>query len=276
MTGKKKTMLKVYHRFLDESGDTTFFGKRKRVIVGEDGVSKCFILGMVKFKTKLEPIREQIIKMQHDIVDDEFYHDIPSIRKKENKGGYFFHAKDDIPEVREKFLRYIKTLNCSFEAVVARKIPDFHMNKHQGKEAWLYADLLSHLLKNKFTKHDKMVLNIASRGKSTKNHNLDLALQKAKERFNNTHPEKDLKTKVVFNVLEQTGEPLLNVADYFCWCIQNVFERGQMRYYNFMQDQISTVIDLYDFESYGKPGWQNYYGKNNPLTAKNKISPLSH
>jgi hypothetical protein len=51
MSAKKKTMLKVYHRFLDESGDTTFYGKRKRVIVGEKGVSKCFILGMVKFKS---------------------------------------------------------------------------------------------------------------------------------------------------------------------------------------------------------------------------------
>ncbi len=46
----KKKMLKVYHRFLDESGDTTFYGKKKRVIVGENGVSKSFILGMVKLK----------------------------------------------------------------------------------------------------------------------------------------------------------------------------------------------------------------------------------
>ena len=114
-------MLKVYHRFLDESGDTTFYGKKKRIIVGEDGVSKTFILGMVKFKTKLEPIREKIIQLQQEIASEEFYKDVPSIKKKVERGGYFFHAKDDIPEVREKFLRFIKTLNCSFEAVVARK-----------------------------------------------------------------------------------------------------------------------------------------------------------
>ena len=276
MIEKKKTMLKVYHRFLDESGDTTFYGKKKRIIVGDDGVSKTFILGMVKFKTNLDTIRDQIIKMQQEITEDIYYKDIPSIKKKVNKGGYFFHAKDDIPEVREKFLRYIKTLNCSFEAIVARKLPELYENKHKGNEAWFYADLLSHLLKNKFSNHNKMVLNIASRGKSTKNHNLDLALAKAKERFNKAYPNKELKSKVIFNVLEQTGEPLLNVADYFCWCIQNVFEKGQMRYYNFMKDQISTVVDLYDFDSYGKEGWPNYYGENNPLTAKNKISPLSH
>jgi hypothetical protein len=126
MQMKKNKILKEYHRFLDESGDTTFYGKKKRLIVGNDGVSKCFILGMVKFKAELEPIREQITKMQQEVILDDFFKDIPSIKKKVQKGGYFFHAKDDIPEVRERFLRYIKTMSCSFEAVVARKLPDLY------------------------------------------------------------------------------------------------------------------------------------------------------
>ncbi len=273
---KKKRLLKTYHRFLDESGDTTFFGKQKKMIVGREGVSRCFILGMVKFRTKLEPIREQIREMQKAIVSDDYFKEIPSIIKKVNRSGYYFHAKDDLPEVREKFFKYIRTINCSFEAVVARKIPELYQKKHQENEAWFYADLLSHLLKNKLIKHEKMVLNIASRGKSTKNKNLELALMKARERFENNHPEKSVKTKVVFNVMEQTTDPLLNVADYFCWTIQNVFERGNVRYYNFLRDKISTVIDLYDFESYGKENWPNYYGPQYPLTAKNRISPPSH
>lgn len=273
---QKKTSLKLYHRFLDESGDTTFFGKGQKNIVGNEGVSKSFILGMVKFKTKLEPIRDNVNLLQNEISNDDYYKEIPSIVKKVNKNGYFFHAKDDIPEVREKFFRYIKTLNCSFEAVVGRKIPDFYKSKHHGNEVWFYADMLSHLLKNKLSGHDKLVLNIASRGKSTKNSNLNLALEKARQRFIDTHPEKELTTKIIFNVMEQTDEPLLNIADYFCWSIQNVFEKGNLRYYNFLKEKISTVVDLYDFESYGKEGWPNYYGKNNPLTAKNKLSPLSH
>jgi hypothetical protein len=272
----KKTQLKLYHRFLDESGDTTFYGKGKRIIVGESGVSKSFILGMVKFKTKLDPIRNNILALQEEIVNDDFFKDIPSIQKKMSKGRYYFHAKDDIPEVRERFFRFIKLLNCSFEAIVARKIPDFYERNHHSNEAWFYADLLSHLLKNKLKNHEKLVLNIASRGKSTKNHNLELALEKAKERFKTTHPEEPIKTKVVFNVMDQISEPLLNVADYFCWSIQNVFERGNVRYYNFLKDKISTVVDLYDFESYGKQGWPNYFGKDNPLTPENKLSPPTH
>jgi len=273
---KRKSQLKTYHRFLDESGDTTFYGRGKKIIVGYEGVSNSFILGMVKFKTKLESIRNSIIELQNEVVEDEYYQGVPSIKKKVSKGGYFFHAKDDIPEIREKFFRFIKTLNCSFEAVVARKLPDIYQKKHKNNEAWFYADMLSHLLKNKFESHEKLVLNIANRGKSTKNHNLELAISKAKERFVQNRPGRRMKTKIVFNVLEQSKEPLLNVSDYFCWSIQNVFERGNPRYYDFLKDQISTVIDLYDFNSYGKEGWPNYYSKDNPLTAQNKLSPPSH
>lgn len=274
--GKRKKYLKAYHRFLDESGDTTFFGKKRRIIIGNEGISLSFILGMVKFKTKLEQIRQEIIELQNEIVHDEYFKDIPSIRKKVEKGGYYFHAKDDLPEIREKFFRFIKSLNCSFESVVARKIPELYITKHKENEAFFYADLLSHLLKNKFQKHDKLVLNIADRGKSTKNHNLNLALETAQQRFRNANPDKDLKTKIEFNVLLQTQEPLLNVADYFCWSIQNVFEKGNMRYYNFLKDKVSLVIDLYDFESYGKDDWPNYYRQDNMLTPENKLSPPSH
>jgi hypothetical protein len=71
-------------------------------------------------------------------------------------------------------------VNCSFEGYVGRKIPLLYETKHNGKEAEFYADLLSHLLKIKLNKKGKLVLNIASRGKTTKNNNLQLALEKPK------------------------------------------------------------------------------------------------
>ena len=75
----------------------------------------------------------------------------------------------------------------------------------------------------------------------------------------------------MFNVQNQITEPLLNVADYFCWAIQRVLERGEMRYYNFLQEKISLIVDLYDSEKYS--GNKNYYNERNLLTAKNKLSP---
>jgi hypothetical protein len=44
-------------------------------------------------------------------------------------------------------------------------------------------------------------------------------------------------------------EALLNVADYLCWSVQRVFERGETRYYDFLGDRINLVVDLYSEHS---------------------------
>ena len=65
--------LKDYHRFLDEAGDTTFYGKGKKNTIGTNGVSNVFILGMVKIKDPLDDVREKINELQRKIVENEFY-----------------------------------------------------------------------------------------------------------------------------------------------------------------------------------------------------------
>lgn len=263
----KKEDISTLHRFLDEAGDTTFFGKGKVNIVGHNGVSKCFILGLVKFKEPLKEIRLKVLELQQTICNDPYFNEVPSIQKKIAKGGYYFHATDDVPEVRKLFYDYIRTINCSFEAVVGRKIMSIYINKHNGKEAEFYADLLSHLIKNKLNKGGKLILDVASRGNSTKNHNLQSALQKAITR--NSKKGKPIATNVVFNVQNHVNEPLLNVADYFCWSIQRLFEKGETRYYNFLKDKISLVVDLYDSDNYRDSG--NYYTIKKPLTKTNML-----
>jgi len=199
----------------------------------------------------LDEVRDKINALQEKIIRDEFYH-VPSVLKKINKTGYYLHATDDLPEVRKEMFDLMKTINCSFEAIVGRKDIERYETKHKGKEEYFYADLLSHLLKNKFSKHDKLVMHISERGKSTKNHNLELAFLKAKQRFSKINGNKESKTKVAFNVNYPTKDPLLNLADYFCWSIQRVFERGEIRYYNFIKDQVKLVIDLYDTKNYDR------------------------
>jgi hypothetical protein len=270
---EKKNKIAI-HRFLDEAGDTTVYGKGKIDAIGKDGVSNCFIIGMVKFKEPLEPLRIKIKELQEKVVNDPYFN-VPSINKKKKGPGYYFHATDDLPEVRKLFFDFIKNIDCSFEAVAATKTLTRFATKYKGKEEYFYADILSHLLKNKLTKKkEKLVLHISARGKSTKNHNLELALAKAKQRFENKKSDAVITTNVVFNITYPTTEPLLNIADYFCWAVQRVFERGEMRFYDFLKDKISTVIDLHDVENY--EGFKNYYGPKNPLTVRNKKSPPLH
>lgn len=261
-----------YHRFLDEAGDTTFWGKGKTPVIGKtEGVSLAFILGMVKFKQSLKEVREKVVELQLQVANDPYYKGVPSIEKKKNNTGYYLHATDDLPEVREKFYKLIKSLDLSFEAVVGRKIYDIFVKKHNANESEFYADLLSHLLKNKMELGGRLVLNVSQRGKSTRNRNLENAAETARKRFTKTKPGKEAQTDFVFNVQNPTSEPLLNVADYLCWAVQRVFERGETRYYDFIEEKISLVIDLYDTEKY--EGSRHYYNHSNKLTAENKLSP---
>jgi len=65
MSEKKQSF--EYHRFLDEAGDTTFYGKGRVPIIGNNGVSNVFILGMVAFNEPLQPIRDNIIRLEREI-----------------------------------------------------------------------------------------------------------------------------------------------------------------------------------------------------------------
>lgn len=258
-----------YHRFLDEAGDTTFYGKGKLPIVGMNGVSKCFMLGMLKVKEPLDLARSKVIALQNSIGTDPYFNGIASIEKKKAVGGFFLHATDDVPEVRKMGYELLKSIDCSFEVVVARKIPQLYERKHNGKEAEFYADLLSHLLKNKLRKYDRLVLNIAKRSKCTTQNNLQQGLEKSIIRSDNRPSIKERKCSVHFNVQEPTTEPLLNVADYFCWAVQRVFERGETRYYDYLGDQISIVTDIYDSDKYA--GNKHIYNKRRRLTRDNLL-----
>lgn len=261
------------HRFLDEAGDTTFFGKGKQLIVGREGVSLAFTMGMVKINRPLPDVRAEVSALRRSVEQDEYLNVIPSVRKRMERGGFFFHACDDTPEVRQLLFRYIKTLDCSLEAVMARKIPEIFTRKHNHHESEFYADVLSHLIKNKLQMGGKLVLNISSRANSTNNRNLQSALGKATGRAVKKHAPDIITTQVVFNVQNHRAEPLLNVADYLCWSVQRVFERGETRHYDFLGDRIRLVVDLFDQTGY--EGSRNYYRGNRRLTPENRLSPPS-
>ena len=110
MTPKLRNLVEVEqsytrHRFLDEAGDMTFYGKGRTPIIGvQAGVSLGFILGMVKFRSPLEPIRQEIRHLQVQTANDPYFNDVPSVQKKKAElGGYYFHATDDPQEARKFF-----------------------------------------------------------------------------------------------------------------------------------------------------------------------------
>lgn len=263
----------IAHRFLDEVGDTAFFGKGKVPIIGTNGVSNCFGIGIVRIDRPLDRVRAEIAKMHREIENDAFVNTLPSVRKRVERGGFFFHACKDSPEIRQIFFKYLDTLPCEADVVMARKSPARFSKKHNGKADEFYAEVLAHTIKRMLKKEQKLVLNIAERGSSTRAKVLDSALANAMCMAAKKWGEDEVKTKAVFNIQSPLLDQLLCVADYLCWAVQRVFELGDTRFYDYLREKrIRLVVDLYDREKYA--GSQNYYdGKRNPLTSANKIGP---
>lgn len=243
-TNTTKLPLHLYHRFLDEAGDTTFYGKGKTQIIGKDGVSNYFILGMLTIDEPIHDVREKLLQLQTRIANDPYLVGIPSIQKKKSKMGYFLHAKDDVPEVRKMAFEFIKSINCHFEAVVGRKEYDVYEKKHNGNQAEFYADILSHLLHSSMNGFDKLVLNIAHRSRCTTHKNLEKGLQKAISKAKQKYPDACNCCEIVFNVQQPTTEPIINIADYFLWALQRKMERGENRYIDYLDRQIISVVQL--------------------------------
>ena len=259
---------KQNHYFLDESGDCTFFGKGRIPILGQNGVSNTFMIGMVYFDKPLESLRQKIRVLQHKIENDRYYKVFHSVQKcVKEKGGFCFHAKDDIPELRKVFFDFLLEIDCRCEIVVGRKDLGRFVQKHNRREAEFYADLLSHLIEGELNINSRLIFNMAQLANSTSQNNLAIGLEKAKQRFSKNNPTETVKAKVGFYVSDYQDEPLLAVVDYFLWAVQRVFEKGQTQYYDYLNEKIVKVIDLYD------PNGAQIYTIENPLTTENKISP---
>lgn len=273
MPNETPAPLPVTHRFIDEVGDTTFYGKGKEVILGQEGVSLIFGMGIVKFLRPLVEVRAEIVALQQQVERDPLLNTIPSVARRIAQGGFFFHASKDSDDVKAVFMRYLHDLSCEVDVVIARKIPSLFINKHHGKDDEFYADVLSHLIKSRLKSPRRLVLNIAARGSSTRTKVLEDARNKALGRAGQRWKVDDLKCELVFNVQTPSREPLLTVPDYFGWSVQRVFEKGQTRYCDYLWNKIKLVIDLYDKQNWD--GSMNYYNQRRPLTSQNKIDPPS-
>lgn len=259
----KKKVEKLTHFFVDESGDPTFYDRNGRLIVGNEGISKILILGFIKTEDP-KSIRQALTNLRDQLAKDKYLQDIPSLQK----SLIAFHAKDDSAEVRQAVYKTIVNLNFSAEMTVSRKIENIFKKRHDRKETEFYDDLVAKLFQNKLHTSSQNEIYFAVRGSRLRQKPLEEAIQKAVLNF-----EKKWKVKVdsKINVYPQSpsGEPCLQVIDYINWAVQRAYIKGDMRFYKFIEEKVSYLVDIYDTDKYPK----NFYNRKNKFDV-NKISPL--
>ena len=135
-------MAKKVFVFIDESGSPDFFGKRKRPLWLDDNFQPVLLLGMLVTKHR-KKLRMMVEDFQNRILEDSLYNSIYSV----SQPNWFLHAKDDHPEVRIQFFEQIRKLdfmNCY--VIIARKIPELFINKHNSNPKEFYFDVLYNLI----------------------------------------------------------------------------------------------------------------------------------
>ncbi len=262
--------------YVDEGGDSTLFSRTGKVLVGTEGCSRFFILGLLDVPDPVT-LKERFDRLRAQLMSDSYFNDVPSMQPSKRKTAVAFHAKDDLPEVRRDVFRILhETEGLRFYAVVADKLcvleyvrqrnkrePDYRYHPNE-----LYDYLTGKLFNERLRQHGRYDVVFSKRGKSGRTD----ALRKAIEVSPNLLQTQDILNynslqHVSLNVSAATPKEYvgLQAVDYFIWALQRLYERGEDRYLAYLWQAFGLVHDIDDTRNteYGV-----YYTQNKPLTAE--------
>lgn len=256
------------HYFVDEAGDATLFGSRGRVLVGQEGCSRYFMLGVLDVADP-PALAADMQALRARLLADPYFRDVPSMQPAQRKTALGFHAKDDLPEVRREVFQLLLRHDLQFHAVVRDKqrVLDYVQRRNQVDDRYryqpneLYDTLVARLFKNRLHLTPEVAVCFASRGKSDRSAALRTALDRARHRFEQQW-QRPVNSSVEVRQAPAAREAPLQAADYFLWALQRHYERGEPRFVRLVWPKVGVVqaIDETASAPYGV-----YYTKKKPL-----------
>lgn len=278
MTESQPQSSRTCHYFVDEAGDGILFNKRKQIVVGREGCSCCFVLGVLEV---VDPVRldNELESLRSNLRADPYLAKVPSMQRERRKTAIAFHAKDDCAEVRREVYRLLIEHDVRFFAVVRHKrtIVDKvveHNKKHPAYRYHpnqLYDRCVSRLFRDRLHKEDAYVIQFSRRGNRSRTDALKRAIEQArfslrlKWGISATPP-----IEIIPASPSEAGG--LQAVDYFLWALQRLYEKEEDRYWEYLASKVSLVHDVDDTRENEYGG---YYTKKNPLTLEEceKIEP---
>lgn len=241
----EKTHPSKRHYFVDEGGDATLFNRKGNVLVGTNGCSRFFIVGMLDV-LKPQALQWRIEELRDQLMSDPYFQGVPSMRPETRKTARVFHAKDDIPEVRREVFKLLReTEGLRFYAIVTdkRSMLEYVRKKQEKDKGYhyspneLYGDLTKRLFKERLGTYGECDVVLSRREKFDRSAPFRELAEDAKTRSENqikivsAHPH------------EHAG---LQAVDYFVWTLQRLYERGEDRYLAYLWEAFRLVLDIDD------------------------------
>ena len=266
-----ETPSSIRHYFVDEGGDGTLFSRKGKVLVGTEGCSRFFILGLLDVPNP-SALKDRFNTLRAQLMNDSYFKSVPSMQPANRKTALAFHAKDDLPEVRRDVFRLLRdTDGLRFFAVVADKLSvlEYVRQRNKREPAYhyhpneLYDYLTGHLFKERLSQHDRYDIIFSKRGKSDRLTTLRQLVETARSGL---AAQQNINANTAIRVSAATPKEHagLQAVDYFVWALQRLYERDEERYLLYLWDAFRLVHDIDDMReaSYGVD-----YTQKKPLTA---------
>ena len=263
--------LSIRHYFVDEGGDSTLFSKTGKTLVGTEGCSRFFILGLLDVPDPVA-LTDRFDELRARLMSDSYFKNVPSMQPDARKTALAFHAKDDLPEVRRDVFQILRdTEGLRFFAVVADKLSvlEYVRQRNKREPAYryhpneLYDSLTERLFRERLHQSSGYDIIFSKRGKSDRTAALHRALESGRSRF---VTQQEITSLASLNIAVATPKEHagLQAVDYFIWALQRLYERGENRYLAYLWKAFGLVHDIDDTT---KTDYGVYYTQNRPLTA---------
>jgi len=264
-----KSPVECRYYFVDEAGDGTLFDSRGRVLIGEQGISRYFILGVLDVPEP-EQLQAELDGIRQNLLADPYFKKVPSMQPEARKTALMFHAKDDVPEVRREVFALLQRHEFRFMAVVRNKerVLEYVRQRNAAELSYryhpneLYDFMVRVLFKNLMHLDERYEIHFSKRWGQDRTEALKRALQIARDRFAQQwgKPSSSVINVTPLKPQESGG---LQAADYFLWSLQRFYERREDRYVELLWNSFRLVHDLDDTR---KTPYGVYYTRKKPLT----------
>jgi hypothetical protein len=269
-------MSNTAHFLVDEAGDLTLFGRRGTSLLGTEGVSWCFMVGVAQVADP-SGLEEELDALRRDLLADDYLKALPSMQLDARKTAICFHAKNDCPEVRREVFRLLARHDIKVQVGIRRKralMEDARKRRAKAK-AWnanvVYDAIVTTLFKRSLHKADDNVIVFARRGKPSRERALSEAIHRAQANFErDTGTPSDRPTLTIPSVPSEYAG--LQAVDYILWALQRLFERGEGRYFEFLRQHYRLVMDFDDKRTGKRYG--RWYNDSDPLSQE-KMMPVT-
>ena len=257
--------------FVDETGDGVIFDGKGQVLVGTGKVQDYFTVGMVECWT-LAALTADLAALRIQLLADPYFKGVPSMQPEAKKTALFFHAKDDLPEVRREVLRVIERHGFSFYAVVrtmsavARRVKERNERDptYRYRPTELYDSAVRRLFDKKLHTRPAFDVVFASRGKARTQALREhlLKAQAESRKAAGTYPDAAIHVRAM-PARHHAG---LQVADYCLWALQRLFTKGEDRFLSLIWPKVGLIVDADDISE--KPYGTYHTHKRPPLDAQ--------